>query len=356
MIVTLKYRVKDARAAKRLREHARAVNQVWNYCCQIQREAEARWKAGRRVRCPTAFDLINLTSGSSALLGVHADTINEVCRQFARSRDQAKKRLRFRASYGAKRALGWIPHRGLRSARIDGDTITYLKRRYRLWLSRPIEGEIKTGAFVEDARGRWYATFQCEVAEDRPTGNGEVGIDLGLKAVATLSDGTTIPALQHYRKYEAALATAQRAKSKRRVQAIHAKIANARRHHLHEWSTKIARENSLIVVGNVSAAKLAKTKMAKSVLDAGWSAFRHMLRYKAARRQEVYVEADERWTSATCSECGALSGPKGIAGLRIRHWECPDCGASHDRDVNAAQNILRVGRERPPLVAEIRAA
>jgi putative transposase len=102
----------------------------------------------------------------------------------------------------------------------------------------------------------------------------------------------------------------------------------------------------LIVVGNVKAAKLAKTQMAKSVLDAGWSMFRNQLRYKASRHGARYVEADERWTSATCSSCHARSGPKGIAGLRMRDWGCCECGVVHDRDLNAALNILSLGLER----------
>lgn len=115
----------------------------------------------------------------------------------------------------------------------------------------------------------------------------------------------------------------------------------------------VARENRLIVVGNVNAKKLVKTRMAKSVLDAGWSTFRNQLRYKASRHGARYVEADERWTSQLCSDCGAVGGPKGIAQIGIRHWVCSDCGCTHDRDVNAARNILRVGLERQAPAEEI---
>jgi transposase len=94
--------------------------------------------------------------------------------------------------------------------------------------------------------------------------------------------------------------------------------------------------------------------MAKSVLDAGWSMFRNQLEYKMARRpQASCIIADERYTSVTCSSCGARSGPKGIAGLQVRHWECSECGTSHNRDVNAALNILRVGLERQAPAEEI---
>jgi putative transposase len=230
-----------------------------------------------------------------------------------------------------------------------------MKRSFHFWRSRDIGGPVKSGCFTQDARGRWYVAFQCEVEDNLPTGNGRIGIDLGLKTLATCSDGGTVPALRHYRLYQARLAVAQRAGNKRRVNAIHAKIANARRHHLHEQSTRLVRENELIVVGNVSAAKLAKTRMAKSVLDAGWTTFRSQLAYKARRHNARYIESDERWTSQTCSCCGVIpaSSPKGMGALEIRHWVCSGCGADHDRDVNAAQNILRVGLERQPPVVEI---
>ena len=354
MMLTFKYRVKDSGTGKQLARHAWACNQVWNYCCQIQREAEQRWKAGRVAKWPTGFDLIKLCTGAAKDLGLHSDTVSAVCRQFAVSRDAAKGHPRFRASGGPKRALGWVPFIP-RAVQIAGARLTYLKRAFHFWRSRDLGGPVKAGCFTQDARGRWYVAFQCEVEANLPTGNGEIGIDLGLKTLAACTDGTSVPALQHYRQYEAQLATAQRANNSARVKAIHAKIANARRHHLHEQSTRIVRENELIVVGNVKAAQLAKTRMAKSVLDASWTTFRSQLRYKASRHGARYVEADERWTSQTCSCCGSnpVSSPKGMGALGVRHWTCSDCGASHDRDVNAAWNILRVGRERSPPAAEI---
>jgi putative transposase len=345
--LAFKFRVKTGE--RQLRQHAIACNQVWNFCVATQREAERRRKAGRNVRWPSAFDLDKLTKNVAADLGLHSDTVTQVCRQFVASRDRHKKCPGFRASFGAKRSLGWMPFIP-RATKIDGDGAVYLKRRFRLWKSREVEGDYRAGSFVEDARGRWYVVFQCAVPDDLPAGSGSVGIDLGLKDLATLSDGQKIPALRHYRQYEAALAVAQRARRKPRVRAIHAKIANARRHHLHEQSTRIARENSLIVVGDVNAARLAKTKMAKSVLDAGWSSFRDMLRYKARRHGAVFIEADERYSSQVCSACGSLptSRPKGIADLGVRRWVCSDCGESHDRDINAARNILCVGLEHQP--------
>jgi IS605 OrfB family transposase len=342
MILTFKYRIKDKSARKALTRYAFAANQVWNWCVAQQRDVETRYRAGApKRRWASHFDLTRQCRGVGKELGLHQKSVNNVCEQFVRSRDKAKRCPNFRASNGPKRSLGWVPFQK-QSRRVDDNSIIYLGKRYRFWEgNRPVPQAAKGGAFVEDSRGRWYVCFTVEVPELQ-SGVEAVGIDLGLKTLATLSNGETVPALQHFRLYQTTLATAQRAGNRRRVSAIHAKIANARRDQLHKATTKIARENALIAVGDVSSSKLAKTRMAKSVLDAGWSMFRSQLRYKASRHGAVYLDIDEKFTTQTCSQCGALppERPKGIAGLGIRVWDCSECGASHDRDVNAAKNIL----------------
>lgn len=357
MLLTYKYRVKDRSARKRLARYAAALNQVWNYACAYQRDIESRYRAGAAKRkWPSAFDLNKLTSGTSKDLGVHAGSIYEVCRVFVQSRDKAKHSLRFRASNGARRALGWVPFRAS-DRQIDGNSIRYLGKRFRFFNSerRPIPENTKGGSFNEDAAGHWWLNIVVEVPDDLPHGAGAIGIDLGLHTLATCSDGRKIKAFRHYRAHERKLAVAQRARNGRRVTAIHRRIANCRKDQLHKASSGLMRANCRIVVGNVSASSLAKTKLAKSVLDASWSSFRHMLRYKAIRHGVVYAEIDEKFTSQTCSACGSLpaSRPKGIAGLGIREWTCDDCGTVHDRDVNAARNIL--ARSAPRLAEESRA-
>lgn len=349
MILTYKYRIKDRSARKALRRHAYAVNQVWNYCNAVQRDIEARYQAGAPKRkWPSHFDLQNLTKGTSKLLGIHAQTVGSVCEQFAKSRDKAKHSLRFRASGGARCALGWIPFRK-QSRQVENNTITYLGRRFR-WFGykrRPLPEPAKGGAFVEDALGRWYVCFHVEIADNRPTGNATIGIDLGLKSIAACSNGATIDAPRIYRRHEQRLAVAQRAGNKRRTKAIYAKIKNCRKDFTHKATTKIVRENALIAVGNVNSSTLAKTRMAKSVLDAGWSMFRSQLSYKASRHGAVYLDINEKFTTVTCSVCGARSGPQGQKGLRIREWSCVYCGSVHDRDHNSAKNILALSVERP---------
>lgn len=343
MILTYKYRIKDRSACKTLRRHAYAVNQVWNWCVAQQRDVEARYRSGApKRRWSTYLYLTHSCRGLGKDIGLHQQSINSVCNQFVQSRDKIKRAPRFRASSGPKRALGWLPFRQ-QSRQVSGNSVVYLGKRFRFWEGRrPLPNGSKGGAFVEDARGRWYVYFYVEVAQGQTTEGAKIGIDLGLKAMATCSDGNVIESPRIYRRHELQLATAQRAGDKRRVRAIHAKIKNFRSDFIHKTTTKLARTNALIAVGNVNSAKLAKTRMAKSVFDAGWSMFRSQLRYKCQQAGAVYLDVDEKFTTQTCSECGALppERPKGIAGLGIRVWDCSECGVNHDRDVNAARNIL----------------
>lgn len=347
-MLSYRYRIKDRSAKKALARHAYACNQVWNWCVAQQMDTEARYRLGSRRPWSAYYDLAAACRGVGAQLGIHQQTVQEVCRQFAQSRDAAKGPPAFRASFGTKRRRGWVPFKQ-QSRQTNGNTITYLGKRFRFFEGgRPVPEDAKGGSFVEGPLGRWYVCFNVEAdGSDSSPPPVPVGIDLGLKSLATTSDGEVIDNPRHLERLAGKLAAAQRAGSRRRARALNAKIADSRRDYHHKISTRLAREYAFIAVGNVSAKRLAKTKMAKSVFDAGWSTFRRMLAYKAQR----YVEVDERFTTQTCSACGAIpeSRPRGIAGLGIRSWDCSDCGASHDRDVNAARNILRValGAQRP---------
>ena len=336
-----RYRVKSLNGL--LNKQARAVSYVWNFCNNTQKHA-LQW--GKRW--PTGFDLDKLTAGSSKELGIHAGTINAVTAQYAKSRNQFKRPyLRYRG----KKSLGWVPLKG-RDLKREGNAFRFAGNTFRVFDSRPLpDGKIKDGTcFSQDRRGNWFLNIVIEVpdVQARQPLRG-VGIDLGLKDLATLSTGEKIRHPRCFRQLEERLAKAQRAGKKRLAAKIHAKIANTRQDFLHKASTDIVRRFDYIAVGNVSSGKLAKTKMAKSVYDASWHSFKTMLAYKSVANGAWYEEVNESFSSQTCSTCGALpeSRPKGIAGLRIREWVCGECGAVHDRDVNAALNILRSGRRAP---------
>ncbi|MEJ0008522.1 MAG: transposase [Steroidobacteraceae bacterium] len=167
-----------------------------------------------------------------------------------------------------------------------------------------------------------------------------VGIDLGLKEIAVTSDAERLLAGRWTRKLAQKRASAQRRGHKRQAKRIHRKAARCRADALHKFSRSIVDRYQKIVVGDVSGSKLVKTRMAKSVLDSGWGMLKGCLEYKSQQAARSFEVISERYTSVTCSHCGALGGPRGVNGLIVRSWICGDCGESHDRDVNAARNIL----------------
>jgi putative transposase len=340
-MLTYHYRVKDATSGKHLQRMAWAVNTVWNFCNEVSMLALQREK-----RWLSAFDLIGLCAGASAELGISSETIAEVCREYvARRRQFKKRRLRWRSR---QKSLGWIPLK-MRFLKVTGDSLRYQKHRFRFWNSRPIQGTPKTGSFSQDARGRWYLNIQCEVEDPgMPIGTAEIGIDLGLTNQVTCSDQDEPNRRDNLTQRSAEpLAKAQRAHKAKRIKAIHAKIANTRKDWTHKLSTAIVLRAILIVVGNVSSAKLVKTRFAKSVYDASWSDFKAQLVYKAIRLGVRYVEVNEAFSTVTCSACLMRTGPSGLSGLGVRVWQCSHCGTCHNRDTNAARNILRCGHAAP---------
>lgn len=337
MQLTYRFRLRDKHAAE-LDRQARAVNYVWNYCNETQQKA-----ANGRRKWLSAYDLMRLTAGTGNELDLHAHTVQGVCKQYVRSRDLHRRPwLRFRG----RKSLGWVPF-NTGHVTVVGMTLKFRGVVYEPmhWRHIPDGEKIGAGSFSQDAKGRWYINLPVETPAQAAASKKAVGIDLGLKDLATLSDGTKIENPRHYRRLEERLGAAQRAGKKKLARSIHQRVRNARKDQLHKVSADIARHHDVIVVGDVSASKMARTRMAKSVLDAGWSELRNMLRYKAMRHNGVMIEVDERMSTQTCSSCGSLppERPRGIAGLGIREWNCSDCGSVHDRDVNAAKNILRVG-------------
>lgn len=342
---TLKLRIKD-KHCKVLNQMASEVNFVWNYVNDLCFK-----HLQRKQQFFSAYDIAKYTKGTSKECNLHSQTIQAVTEELVTRRKQFKKaKLKWRVSNkkSARRSLGWIPFKKAAIKYADG-YVQYGKHQFKLWDSYGLSKyNVKTGSFVEDSRGRWYVCLVVEAPKtEKTTSTKAIGIDLGLKSIATCSDGTVISNPKFYRQYEQKLGIAQRAKNKKRVRALHAKIANSRKDHLHKTSSILVKNNAMIVIGNLSAKKLVKTKMAKSVLDAGFSAFKTMLKYKCENAGVLFEEVNESYTTQTCSCCGSRSSsPKGRAGLGIREWQCMECGTLHDRDVNSALNILALGHER----------
>lgn len=338
---TLKVRVKD-KHAKELERQAQAVNFIWNYLNELSHRS-----IKEKGRFLSAFDMQKFTDGAGKELGLHSHTVQMVGKEYCTRRKQFKKaKLAWRKSHGVRRSLGWIPV-NTGAAKWKNGCVYFNGVHYKIWDSHGLsQYKFRTANFSEDSRGRWYFNVVVEVPAEQSLGAGSVGIDLGCKDAATVSDGSKVTG-RRYRELEANLGIAQMAGKKQRVKAIHAKIANRRKDDLHKLSRKLVKENAAIFVGNVSSSKLVKTKMAKSVLDAGWSMFKTMLEYKCAGAGVVFEEVNEAYTTVTCSCCKKRTGPSGLEGLRIREWRCVECGAFHAcRDRNSALNILALGHER----------
>ncbi|PKH01094.1 transposase [Psychromonas sp. MB-3u-54] len=351
VIKTLKVRVKDKHKAI-LNRMAFETNQVWN----AANAETSEWcyipipEVGYIRNNISAFDLQKWLKGIKKARGfiIPAVTVQEIIAVHAKARKQFKKdKLKWRASGGARRSLGFVPFKSTGIKWINGQ-VKFGGFFINVWDSYGLSKyNFKSGSFSEDSRGRWYFNIVVEVPQVKSIGIGEIGIDLGLKTTATCSDGTQLARKAFYRNSESKLGKAQRANKKKQVKSIHAKIKNQRNDAMHKFSTELVRNNGLIVIGNVSSSALAKTKMAKSVLDAGWHMLKTQLDYKSKGMLVEFVEVNEKYTTQMCSCCGEITAnsPKGRTGLGIREWSCAECGTVHDRDINAAKNILRLGHQ-----------
>jgi IS605 OrfB family transposase len=289
------------------------------------------------------FDLHKLTAGCSKDLNLNSTTIQSVCKEFKTRQFQVKKlKLKWRTSRKNK-SLGWIPFKG-NSIAFKESKFIYMKHEFKFWDSKYKdinlnEVDIKTGSFNQDNKGNWFINLQVEVAEKEPVTDIKtaVGIDLGLKDLITTSNSDSYINKKYYYKLQSKLAVAQRAKKKKQTKNIHAKIKNQRRDYLHKLTTEIVRDNDLIVVGDLHLGASKHTN------DAGFGMIESFLKYKTIRFGKIFKLVNEAWTTQRCSVCKELTGPKGLNGLSVRDWECSSCGAKHQRDVNAATNILNLG-------------
>jgi len=220
--------------------------------------------------------------------------------------------------------------------------------------SRPVEGTPKTITIAKEADG-WYVSFSCADAPMQPlppTGQ-ETGVDLGLEAFATLSDGARIFHPGWYRKAERALKTAQRRVSRRKkgsnrrrkaatlLAKAHLKVKRQRADFHHKTALTLVRTNDTIYHEDLQTANMVRNhRLAKSIQDAAWSQFLSILSYKAACAGRSVVAVPPAYTSQTCSGCGVLVHK----GLSMRWHSCPECGTSLHRDHNAAKNIERLGQ------------
>jgi IS605 OrfB family transposase len=325
------------------------VNQVFNFANETSLKAATRTDSKRKWM--GGFDLCNLTAGATEYFEkIGADTIQRICTEYALKRKVAKRlRLRWRVSRGAKRSLGWVPFKGVTLKR-HGHSLRFCGKTFRIFDRESLaDHKFRDGCFAQDALGDWYLCVPVQMGVEPSVAPGEsVGIDLGLKAIATTSEGEKLEAGRWTHSYADMLARAQRHGHKQQAKRIHRKAARRRADALRKFSRSIVDRYQTIVVGDVSSLKLVQTRMAKSVLDSGWGMLKTQLQYKGQPAGRSVQVVSESYPTRACSSCGALTGPKGLDRLVVRQWVCGACGDAHDRDVNAARNILAGSRCGPP--------
>jgi putative transposase len=360
---TYRYRLEPTAAqASLLKQFAGARRFIWNW--GLNRQHEHFQLTGKTLSfsaLSTELTLLKQQPATAWLYEMHAQSLQQALRDlnsayqhfFRRTRngDRNKGFPKFKS-----KKTDMLRFRMPQDVHLDGSFVSVPKiGLIKLILHRPLEGVTKSATFKREACGHWYISLVTEqqiaskVARPIQT---HVGIDLGLKALVALSNGETIGNPRWYRVQSCKLRRAQKALSRTvkgsrnrgrariRVARLHQKIRNQRNDFLHKLSTNLIRHNDLVSIEDLNVRGLAKTKLAKSILDAGWGMFRSMLAYKADRQDKHLITIGRFFPSSKiCGACGTINSALTIAD---RDWTC-SCGVHHDRDLNAARTIDREG-------------
>jgi putative transposase len=337
---------------------------VWNDALAKSRELYA---AGQKTSYPVLAKLCITQAKQTPERQWLVEPSNVVLQQSLRDLDQAYRN--WWASLKGKRKGAKVKpprfkkRRGAQSVRFmshvfrTGDRTLTLSKigSVPIEWSRDLPSDPSSVTVIRDASGRYFASFVVDVEPTPLPPNGKaVGIDLGLASLAVTSDGEKLAppkflssVLKRLRRLQRNLKHKQRgsnrlAIARRKVAKLHAKVGDRRLDYLHQLSTRLIRENQTVVLEDLNVSGMLKNrKLARSIADAGWRKLRILLESKAERygREVVVIN---RWlpTSQVCSACGHHDGKKDLS---IREWQCPSCGTVHDRDINAALNILAAG-------------
>jgi putative transposase len=340
---------------------------VWNDCLRDRKEAHA---AGLPYVKSAELSRLRITQAKRTEERAWlADVSAVVLQQSLRDLDTAYKNF-FDSLSGARqsRKVGPPRYKSKKDARqsirlntnafsLRDDGTVYVAKvgNLKVTWSRRLPAVPTSLTVTKDSCGRYFLSFVLDTEpEILPQAEAEAGIDLGLSAFAVLSDGRKIDSPRFLRRAEKKLkrlgrelsrkvkGSKNRAKARIKVARQHARVADRRRDFHHKASTQIIRDNQAVYVEDLTVAGLGRTRLAKSVHDAGWSAFVGMLEYKAVKHGRTFAKVDRAFPSSQiCSACGFRDGPKP---LHIRQWTCGGCGTVHDRDHNAARNVLLEGR------------
>lgn len=314
---------------------------VWNFAVR-KIEQDAKNKIYH-----SDFDFMSLLVNHSERLGIPSHVLQGTLKQAKVAWNRCFKKLGGKPRLkGCRRPLNSVPFpdpiKTLEANRVSLPIIGKLKYHKQVLP----KGKIKCARLVKRASG-WYLCLFIDAFRKpiQRKSSGQVGIDPGFKDLLTLSTGEKI---RHPRELEQAakrLAQSQRGHNKQLTSRIHERIANQKKDRNHKLSLKLV-ENFTEIYFSKDNIKGIANKFGKSVSSSNHYQLRQMLKYKSLTGGTKYVEVESKNSTLTCSKCKALTGPTGLAGLKVRHWECKACGATLDRDVNAALNTLSVGAGR----------
>jgi putative transposase len=337
---------------------------VYNDCLRVREEAHANGEKISDTEVQRRVITVAKATPERAWLGEVASVVLvQACRDARRSYKNWFDSLTGRRRGPKVRHPRPRRKRGRQSIRLTRNGFSLHRERLyvakagdiKVEWSRDLPSVPSSVTVIRDPDGRYYASFVVQrQATPLPACDRDVGIDLGLASLAVTSDGEVIANPRFYRAAQRRLRRAQRvlsrrrkgsanrAKARHRVAVVHRKVRETRLDHAHKTALRLVRDNQAIYAEDLCVSGMARTKLAKSVADAGWAQLLRCIQDKAAQYGRTFARTGRfEPTSQVCSACGVNDGRKPLS---VRTWRCAACGTVHDRDVNAARNILAAGR------------